>query len=696
MEIEDEFAGVRINPRSVDEFAGVRLRPKNVSTPKQVEGDSWPALLGKSALKGVTSIADLPRLAEETIAYPRNQLAEFFNIPSLKYNPVLPTTTDARKKITEYTGIDLEPRPSTPAQRIASLGAEFAAPGGMFGALSKAGKLANAAKQTGIGAGIGATSGSLQEMGVNPLVADIGATLTPYGVTKGAKTIGKLGNKIVPSPEESASRILKNQIGEKNLAQVIENLDSSLPFNSPATTAELAQNTGIAALHRAMSPNVPAIAEKHAAADSILKNHMNNLAPRAGQSPTQAGETIRRELSKDLTHAHQMRSSITEPLYEKLYQLNQGVELPQTKAFLQREGQFAKGDIKRNLNYIENLITSNKATPQATKTYNNALKEFKDLSPSAKEKLLNEIGTINPVPGELKGALTEINDKIKSAKKAGNDNLARLYRDAKENILTDMAHIPEEQIAREAYSQLSKPVSAIEKEPLLKRFVKKDEFSQDYLLSPEKIPQMILGGTTNNTKALMKQAVDNPQMLQTIRGSFVDEIFNKASLSSINARGEHNLSYDKFNKFLNQNKGKLEQVFDTNQMQILKDAKDLLKRRNMVQTLGRAAGSNTQSETTLLAELTSPIGKIGSTTLKFLPGGKKIGQIGRPVFEALQKTQKQAIKDILADALLDPEKAKILLTPTKEIKSTNHLQKLLARLAPISDSAMQELERSQP
>lgn len=693
------------NRPTVSKWAKYRIAPVDQeevpdatsgSMPNMQQGDTWPALIGKSALKGATSIADLPRLAEEVIAFPRNQLAEFFNAPSLKYNPILPTTSDARAKIKEYTGVDLEPSPSTGAQRVASLGAEFAAPGGIFGAFSKAGKLASAAKQTGIGAGIGTTSGSLQEMGVNPLLADIGATLTPYGATQGIKTIGKLGGKLIVSPEESARRILKNQIGENNLPKVIENLDTTLPFNAPATTSELAQNTGISALHRAMSPNIPAIAEKQAAADTILKSQINTLSPSSGQSAYRSGEIIRGGLDKNLTHAHQMRSSITEPLYDALYGLDQGVKLPKTKEFLQKEGKFAKGDIKRNLNYIENLIASNKASSKSAKAYENALKEYEGLSLAAKEKLFNELTPSNPVPGELKGALTEITDKYKSAKKAGNDNLARIYKDAKDNILADMSYIPEEQIARDAYAKLSKPVAAIEKEPLLKRFVKKDEFNQDYLLSPEKIPQMILGGSTNNTKALMKQAASNPQMLQTIRGSFIDEMFNKASLSSINARGEQNLSYDKFNKFLKQNKGKLELVFDKNQMQVLNDARELLKRRNMVQTMGRASGSNTQSETTLLAELTTPAGKLGKTTLKFIPGGKKIGQIASPVFEALQKTQKQAIKDILADALVDPEKAKLLLIPTKNIKSVDQLNTILARLAPISNSSVEELQEQYP
>jgi hypothetical protein len=654
----------------------------------QPKGDSWPALLGKSALKGVTSIADLPRLAEEISAMPRNAVADFFNVPSFRYEPMLPTTADAREKINEYTGIDLEPRPSGPAQRIASMAPEWAAPGGMFGAFAKAGKLSNATKQASLGAGIGTASAVMQEVGVNPLLADAAASLTPYGLSKTTKSVGKLGGKLVPSPEESASKILKDKVGKGNLPKVIENLDMALPFNAPANSAELAQNTGMSSLHRAMSPNIPAIAEKQATADMLLKKRIENISSSTGQPSYSSGQVIREGLDRNLDNAIKIRAQETEPLYAALYDLDTQVKLPKTKAFLQKEGKFAKGDIKKSLNYIDSLITSNKNSSRSGSSYDKALKEYSGLSESAKNKLLEAMDPHAPVPGQIKGALTEITDKYKSAKKAGNDNLARIYKQAKENILLDMAHIPQERIARETYSTLSKPVSAIEKEPLLQRFIKKDEFGKDYIVSPEKIPKMIVGGSTNNIKALMKQAKSNPKMLSSIRGIFIDDLMHKSSLSSINARGERNLSYDKFSKFLKANKGKLELVFDQNQLEVLNDAKELLKRRNMVQTMGRAAGSNTQSEMTLLRELTSPVGKLGKSAAKFIPGGRTISKVAAPVYEALQNTQKLAIKELLASALADPAKAKLLLTKTKDIKSTKQLGNILAKLGPMAESAI--------
>ncbi len=679
-----------------DEEEPYEIQPEVFKKLSQKKGDSWPALIGKSALKGATAIGDLPRFTEEVIAYPRNMLAKYFNAPSLEYTPKIPTTSDARGFIKKHTGVDLEPHPSTAGQRITSVATEFASPGGIFGALTKAGKAAraiSAAKSAGAGAAIGGASGALQEAGVDPLVADVTAIVAPYGVIKGASKIGKISKSLLPTPEESAGRILRGKIGKKNLSKVVKRLDGSLPFDAPATTADLAQDAGVSALHRAMSPNITAITEKQALQDSALKGAVGELSTLADVSPLRAGETIQTGVDKNLQKAIAKRGRETEPLYEALDAVKEGVDLPKTKSFLKKENKFAKGEIKKALSYIQNLITSNKNNPEVLLLQEKTLKKYEGLSKGAKEKIVEEIGISKPIPGELKGALTEITDRLAAAKRGGEKNLARIYKEAKENILADMANIPEEAAARSKYKELSKPVSAVEREPLLKRFVKKDEFTDEFVLSPEKIPEMVLSGTKKNTEALMKQVASSPRMLDTVRGSFVNKLFDEVSLASINASGEQNLSYHKFNRFLNKHKAKLNLVFDKDQVRVLNDARELLKRRNLVQTLGRAAGSNTQSETTLLAELTGSVGRVGGKIIGAVPGGGRVKQIATPVYNKLQDIQKAAIKDVLAEALINPEKAKILLTPAADIKTVNQLENLLGKLSPIAGHHLDDREQ---
>ena len=175
--------------------------------PSQEEaGDSWPALIGKSALKGMGYIADLPNLAAqgleglargqaeserrkfELMGYPGSDI-ETPEIDILSRN--IPTSDDARGYVERKTGIDLEPRPTTGAQRIAMHATETASPAGLVGFLGKGASLANkglkAAASARTGAGIGATSGVLQEGGVNPLAADLASSfVSPVQIAKKA------------------------------------------------------------------------------------------------------------------------------------------------------------------------------------------------------------------------------------------------------------------------------------------------------------------------------------------------------------------------------------------------------------------------------------------------------------------------------------------------------------------------------
>lgn len=176
---------------------------------KEDTGDSWPALIGKSALKGFSSIADLPKVT--------GQLAENFinagrkmkgapvgmygmglkntphmkpnivideNAPQPEYAEFIPSTEDVRRGVKKYTGVDLEPKPSSPAQRIVAHGAEFGSSMTPWGLAGKGGNLLTkfnkAAKLTKSGAGAGLTSGALQETGIDPLTADIaGSVIAP-------------------------------------------------------------------------------------------------------------------------------------------------------------------------------------------------------------------------------------------------------------------------------------------------------------------------------------------------------------------------------------------------------------------------------------------------------------------------------------------------------------------------------------
>jgi hypothetical protein len=557
-----------------------------------------------------------------------------------------------------------------------------------LGAGTLAKGLGNLGKNVGMGTAIGGASGALQEGGVNPVTADLtsilGLPLGTAGIKSAAKGTGNLFSKFF-SPlktqpkkldrfEQATGDILREKVGEKNIPTVLSRLQAnSSPFGTTPPTAELAQNTGISHLHRTMAPNIAAIAEKESLNDAIIRKQLETISPKSGITPEYAGETIRNDLSKTLNRNIKTRAETTAPLYEKVNELKQGIDLPNTRAFLEKEGKYAKGDIKKNLNYIEDIIRSN-AT--AKKEIGGFDKLYGNFGPKAQAQLKKEV-IGQPLPVEVTNALKDISGRIGAAKKSGNNEVARILTGARENILADMASIPEEQIARSTYANLSKPVSAIEKENLLSRFVKKDQFGEDFVLSPEKIPDMILSGSIKNTKALVSQVGKNKETMDIIRSSIVDKLLKTSELASSNALGEHNLSYNKVNNFLKKNREKLNLIFDKDQVQVLEDVKEILKRRNMVATMGRAVASNTQSETTLLTTILNPtINTITSKVLKKIPGGNYI----LPIYEAGKGYEKQQIKALLEKALLEPQTAKTLLTPMKNIKDERTLTSLLIPL----------------
>lgn len=548
-------------------------------------------------------------------------------------------------------------------------------PGAVSGTTGARSLLSPLAKEFGKGATIGAGSGMLQEGGVNPLAADLAATFLVPGSIAAAKAPVNFFSKFTPKArkaglEREVGDLLRERVGEKNLPAVLERLNAEGPLGTNLTTAELAENAGLAGLHRAMAPNIPAVAEKNLANNMLIRKKLEELG-NTSLTPELAGENIRTPIARNLETAIKERAAVTDPLYEKVTELKTGVRLPQTTEFLKNESRYAKGDIKKALNDVENLISTNQTSKKELAAFN---KKYANLSPEVRAQLEEQITGL-PLPIELTNALKDISGRIGAAKKSGNNEVARILSLAKEKILADMAVIPEEQIARSTYAQLSKPVSAIEKEPLLSKFVKKDNFGQEFLLSPEKIPDMILSGSLNNTKALMNQIGGNPKTLNVVRGGIINKFLNSSELSS----GEKSLSYDKMNKFLKKNKAKLKLIFDPEQVKVFEDVNEILKKRNMVATLGRAAGSNTQSETTLLNSLFDTTGNklLREGAGYAIPGG---GIVYDTIKDFVKNSKKAASKELLEKALLDPETAKLLLTPTKNIKDKETLVSILERI----------------
>lgn len=652
---QDEFA----------RFGGYGLgEVDSKAVPEAKQGDSWPALIGKSAVKGLTGVAGVfGNFQTQPQATPETQkiIDKFKGNLSPQDRQMLdsrmPNSQEIQGYLEDKSGFDLEPNPTTEEQRIASHATEFAAASLIpLGLAAKQGNLAlkglGLAKQAGVGAGIGATSGVMQEMGVDPLVADLGASIAvPSALTRGKNIFANFtqeGRDNIAKGE--AANILRKDIGEQNIPDVVGKLDYTSPIGVHPTTVELAENSGLSHRARTESPSLPDMHQRNALNDSIMREKISNIAPSSGLSDEIIGETIRNNLYSNLEKAKKIRAETTKPLYDKVQGLTDKITLPQTREYLKNEARYAEGDIKNNIKYI-----------------NDTLGKDADILPV---QAVNKRKAITDRLSEVKG-----------------ESSRRILKNVEQSILDDMSHIPEERIAREAYKDLSIPVSAIEDQNLLKKFVEKDKYSNNFVFSPEKIPSKILGSSLNDVKALMKQVEGNPETVNSLRSSIIDKLLKVSETSAINtAQGkalEHNLSYNKLNNALSKYKPKLDLIFEKEQVELLEHVRDLLKKRNMVATLGRAAGSNTQSQLTLL-ELTS-LPK-GADFMNLVEGVPVLGKPISKMRDRAKAIQDANIRSLVGRALVEPELAKELLTKPKNAESINAFLERLPKNLLVSTS----------
>jgi len=530
-EFDSEIEGYITPKKKID------LSKYKISTPEEFktsepEGDSDAAIIGKSVLKGLGSIADLPIIAAsglEAIAVSKaKRNAGGLYAPDFQGDDVdiqdidfissrIPSTDDARSYLKEKTGIDLEPHPTNATQRMISHGGEFAGSmigmGGL-GSILKAGKAglsaykpAQIAKDTLTGASIGLGSGGLQESGVNPLVADIGVSILHPTSIAAIKAPYNFGKNLFSTEgaKKSVSDMLKQRVGKDNINVVAERLSGTSPLNTELLTAVLAENAGLAGIHRAYAPNIPAIAEKNKRNNDIIRYALEEVGD-TSLDPYIAGEIIRDPIVKNLEKYKKTRAAKTEPLYAELDAIETPVSLNNTQNFLDTNYVNATDTRQKTIDRIRrNLVEEDKH-----KLLEEFEKKYGQLSSDAKAQAFNQLNLgLAHNPAKISNVIQELGDKVKSTKKP---KFRRFITETRENLKSDIenAGIPQEKIAREAYSKYSKPVNAIEENPLLSKIVKKDLTSGNYQIPQEKIPQFIFNGSVNDIKELIKQIKKNP------------------------------------------------------------------------------------------------------------------------------------------------------------------------------------------
>lgn len=596
-------------------------------------------LIAKSAASGLLGAADLPQTVLSGAEWLGNKIGaglEKAGIGKAKegnfYSSLPLASSKIKEAIKNYTGVDLQPRPNGADQRILSHAGEFAGGAGIFGLLNKGARLAGAAKLGASGAGIGAVSGGLQEEGVNPLVADLGTGLA-FPIATGAGR--NLLNKFTPGHRQSVAEAkvanaLREQIGEENLPRVLENIGnyrkSVRPIDVNLTTAEIAQDPGLANLARTQS-NSPLLAQANIENDARLVKALKETG-QTGIDESIRGEAIRAPFVDKYNKSLEARHKLTRPLYEELEGVQEGINPVNAKALLERE--------------IEVASPGNKA---------------------ALEKYYAYLAD-NPRPIQIENTVQELGDKVNAYARAGENNAARKYRAIKDAYERDLATNPAGLNHREEYRRLSLPVNEIETSSLLNNFVKKNRDvnkADGFVVSSEKIPAAILKADLADTKLLINKAKGNKELLDLVKGTYIDELLRVSVLNS------GKLSYDKANKFLTNkfNKEKIGVIFNKKERQKLDQFLDSLKKRNNVDSMGKVSGSDTHQKFKVEDDIKRSLANAAEAAALGYTG---LGGIGSALLNTGKKALKSKYNGILEEALVNPDRFSSLMQNPSKVK----------------------------
>jgi hypothetical protein len=317
--------------------------------------NEYADVAGKSFNRGVLGLLDLPQLAATGVEELGNLIpggTKTHHVSSL--TPVSEHVTNLANKV-GYEGLN-KPVTDTYGKRILSHAGEFAGSIGPWGFLNKATKGANYLKNTLAGAGVGGTSGILQEGGVNPLTADIASTVVaPYTAAKlNPKNIYSAFQKL---PETSAKIPMKLMgLGPKGLNIEAAQAARDLGIDLPAAALTESKLTGLADQLVGKTPHFgEKLGEKYANAEKQTKNVLDKIYEEVGPRKTPEIESEIAKLydirAKSLPQGAMIKPTHLEKAIDNI-KINTAILSPEEKSLLQ-----SLETIKNEIKPESNLIT---------------------------------------------------------------------------------------------------------------------------------------------------------------------------------------------------------------------------------------------------------------------------------------------------------------------------------------------------
>lgn len=517
-------------PANPNRLAEVEAELSQIDEALQPPEQSTARFIGEQLAKGAINLSDL-------LPFVSSMNAE---IPNPKGGPSSRVYPSMTKDILPAVGIDINTQAEdTGLKRIAGHGLR-ALPSAVLG--GPTGVLRN----LGLAGFSGLGSGSLQEMGVNPLVADItsglataGLPAAGRGIAKGFKNVKNALNH-TRSAEKAVQKYMQESIGEENLPQVIENLKNKKNYQTgyEPTTAEVADNAAISSIARGeegiptsgisekMGKNADILNRKFESiigepgmegvvAEEVARN-LNNLEKGVSSnvsalgergSAETAGSQIKTKTKSELSSRKKVRHEASHPLYEEVRGKKEPLPIKSSKNFIKEESEKVAGPLLNDLNQIKRELR-----PPLTRAERDYANNYKVMTKDMKKQGYSEAAidalekpkSLNPTTGKVSAVRTLINDKIKkfgTKEPARRNQMERLLK----HIDEDLSHVATQKQADVMYKKLSPDVNEIELNPTLKKVIK-SERGQD-ALSDSRVANLVTAKgpqSVDDAKALMK------------------------------------------------------------------------------------------------------------------------------------------------------------------------------------------------
>lgn len=451
-----------------------------------------------------------------------------------------------------------------------------------------------------VGARTGLISGSLQEMGADPLGADIGASASVL-----AKPIYQtIANKIayrrqLSSFETKALKELEERIGSENLDETLKKLNKfkeSPVANYVPSTAEVVNNVGLSQVQRAAEgvAGYPQLGLAKEKGSEALTSHLANLYPEKAQvsdlpshvsnvynakearliqnkikaeqkeneilslfsgnhNPEKTGEIVRPGIEKQLTARERLREQKSQPLYKNLREIKETTTPKNTADLIDEmieEG--AKDPVKKLLLVMKKALIPNKLKSGELKIFDNNkthLQNQEELLRGYPKELRDKLAKVEDMnfreleltPGELDNVKQQLNKMITIANKSGERGTAHHLKLVKEQIVKDLESFPEAAKATQTYRKYSKPINEITDDRALSKSIQQDVYKNAYKIGPAEIPDLFTKstGSIRNAKNLLNVLRKDKKTINSLR-NHIEEDF----LSSVrDAKGNINESH---------------------------------------------------------------------------------------------------------------------------------------------------------